>query len=117
MDTQSIRKRVNEDRRPYDRTSEPGEHPGAPRRDKYNKTVFWWGGKYVRLGDQTRPAKLFWLLASRPGRSFSIPEVQEAIFGHSIDEDSGFTLKEVENAEQNLRQAISRLNSPLKKSA
>lgn len=91
-----------------------GDDANAPQRDQYDPRFGWWYGKRIFLGNDTRVARLFWLLAEHPGRPYRIDEVQRAVDGHVTAAYLGFSDRAVTRSDQRLRQTVSRLRSRMR---
>lgn len=106
--------RAKADFRPYSTTAEAsGLYPDSPQRDKYNKSIAWWFGKRIYLGNDTQAGRLFWLLAEKPGIAHSYREMRDVIDGEDTIPASP---NEWKKADERFRKALSRLRQRLRES-
>ncbi len=115
-DVSGIRQGMQTPQSAIDHRSEASPEDGAfggPQSDPYDTRTASWMGKRIYLGNDTHVSRLFWLLASPPGRARSLAEVQQTIDGMAISESAGCSDEDVGKALLRVRKAISNLRKQL----
>lgn len=113
-----LRRRMDRGELPVQSTS--CETAGSPPRtpdeagifpDEHDPSIACCVGKRIYLGHDTQVSRLFWLLATPPGRARTLGEVQRAVDGVETPRDMDHD--EFRKASQRVRKAISKLRKRL----